>query len=57
MKDWMIIFYHIFREANKCADWLAHQAPVPSPRVHIFDTQPFGCINFLYADMTHHIIA
>ncbi|CAI0472952.1 unnamed protein product [Linum tenue] len=35
-RDWEVVFYHVYREGNKCADYLASQGHYLSLGVHSF---------------------
>ncbi|KAI8523423.1 hypothetical protein RHMOL_Rhmol13G0072400 [Rhododendron molle] len=42
---------HIYREANRCADALANDAPVSVGDLYIYPVIPSCISNFLYADL------
>lgn len=42
---------HVFREANRCADWLAGFAFTQTLGIHFFDHHPMGLGSLLLADI------
>ncbi|XP_061359165.1 uncharacterized protein LOC133303296 [Gastrolobium bilobum] len=50
--DWRVLFQHIYKEVNQCADWLANLAlenQIQDPFIRLFDPPP--------PDLNFHILA
>lgn len=51
-RDWVVCPRHIYREANKVADWLANQAfTMDSPCLQVLDKAPVGCFSLVFANL------
>lgn len=50
-KPWCVRFVHVYREANKCADWLANYAITMPVGMHVLDAAPLGRSSLLLADI------
>lgn len=50
-RDWIVKVTHVFREANRCADWLAGFAFTQTLGIHFFDHHPMGLGSLLLADI------
>ncbi|KAL4343004.1 hypothetical protein AHAS_Ahas11G0035000 [Arachis hypogaea] len=51
-RPWEIIFRHVYREANRCADWLARSIQSQSPGYNFIDLPPSGLQTLLIDDLT-----
>lgn len=51
-QDWIVQVFHVYREADQTADWLAGEASNMGTDLHFLGQPPSGCFSLVLQDVS-----